>query len=271
MIKPSKKVISIMIIIFAITVGMIGNDMIKSSRLAKKDQKFEGGLLQPIGKVSSIEEYFIYKLSQQNSTNNQTSRRQPETLTEFALTELFSNYYLLRNQSRDNPQNLNALTTVLARQTTDLATIPNQYSIFQLRTFPDNQKEATKRYGNEFARIAEKYLRQRILLEEDDSMEYIKKYALIQQNMAYELSRINIPRSISDEHLNYINNLHRFGVAIVKLAEVENDPIFSALILKQYDEIRLQNPEIMRSISNYFLNNDIIFDDDEPGVMWDNF
>ena len=82
---------------------------------------------------------------------------------------------------------------------------------------------------------------------------------------------ISAPRNISDEHLEYANNLVKSGIAIVNIAEIEGDPLLSAVILDQYNEIRFRQNEILRNIAEYFRENDIIFSDSEPGAMWNDF
>jgi hypothetical protein len=264
---PSKKVLGIMIIILATTSAFIVSDKLKNTEKETQEEVF--GEIKPDNSVSSIEEYMLDKINESNE-ELANSDLAPKTVTEFAVIELLSGYQNLKEQSLDTPENLDALTTNLALQTKQFSTIPTKYEILDLKTFPDYEQDKVKEYGNTFAQITEKYYKQKFFIEEEDSMEYVKAYAQIQLNYSDELSKIEVPRSISDEHLEFTNNLSKIGVAIVSLSENENDTLLSALILSQYNKIRIDQPNLLIKISDYFINNGIIFYDNEPGAMWNN-
>lgn len=264
---PSKKVLGIMIIILATTSAFIVSDKLKNTEKETQEEVF--GEIKPDDSVSSIEEYMLDKINESNE-ELANSDLAPKTVTEFAVIELLSGYQNLKEQSLDTPENLDALTTNLALQTKQFSTIPTKYEILDLKTFPDYEQDKVKEYGNTFAQITEKYYKQKFFIEEEDSMEYVKAYAQIQLNYSDELSKIEVPRSISDEHLEFTNNLSKIGVAIVSLSENENDTLLSALILSQYNKIRIDQPNLLIKISDYFINNGIIFYDNEPGAMWNN-
>lgn len=256
-----------MIIVGAVTIASIGSDIIKKNDLAKKSMALVSGIFEEDKSVKSIEDYLISRTSNESATQNEELTT-PKTVTDFTLSALFNNYQSLKIQSLNTFENVDLLTTTLAEQTTEFTKLPNKYSILNLKTFPDYEKEKAKYYGNEFAKITEKYFKQQFFIEEEDSMKYIKTYANIKISNSDELAKIEIPRSISDEHLEFTNNLTKVGIALVKLAESEDDPILSAMIIKQYEEIRDTQPKILLAIANYFKKNDIIFYDDEPGAMW---
>jgi beta-galactosidase beta subunit len=265
--KPSKKVASIMILIGAITIAFIATDKIKNKELFNPNQLVKGDI-KSNNPVKSIDEYMLAKFEESNPGS--TDGDLPSTVTEFTIAQLFGKYEALKAQSLNTPENLDALTTALAQQTREFTALPTKYSILDLKTFPDYEKDKAKRYGNEFAKIMEKYIKQQHLIQESDSMKYVRAYATIKTNQSDALAKLEIPRSISDEHLEYTNDLTKVGIALVKLAETENDPVLSALLLKQYNEIRDRQPKVLIAISDYFIKNGIIFSDDEPGAMWNN-
>lgn len=265
--KPSKKVVSIMIIVGAITIAFITGDKIKNKEILNPNKVVEGEIVSD-NPVKSIDQYILEKLEEQNPGS--TDYKAPETVTEFTLAELFGKYEVLKAQSMNTPENLDALTTALAEQTKEFTALPTKYSLLDLKTFPDYEKDKAKRYGNEFAKVMEKYIKQQYSIQEEDSMDFVRAYAEIKTNQSDALAKLEVPRSISDEHLEYTNDLTKVAIAIVKLAETENDPVLSALLLKQYNEIRDRQPKILIAISDYFINNGIIFSDDEPGAMWNN-
>lgn len=267
--KPSKKVFSIMIVVGAIVIAFIGADKIKNKDFSKNNEV--AGEIESAnpGKSMSIGDYMTSKIESNEENGEQEA---PKTVTEFALTELFGNYQNLKQSSNNTPENIDSLTTSLANQTKQYSTIQNKYVLLDLETFPDYQKEETKQYGNSFAKTLEVYFKQSALIDNnEESLAYVKKYSEIQKEYAEALSEIRIPRSISDEHLIFTNNIYKISVALPHLATIEDDPLLYILILEQYKKYLDENVEILKKISTYFELNDIIFSDNEPGAMWNNF
>lgn len=273
MMKPSKKVISTMVIIGAVTVAFIVSDKIKTHQLekTKNPEAVVEGVVEKNDNVKSLQEYFTEKFTEAEPVSTDLEGSSV-TVTETILTKLYSQYTELKLQSLDNPSNVISLTEQLAEQTKSFAEIPNKYSFVDLKTSPDYQKDNSKQYGNNFASILEKYYRQEFLIENTgDDMKFIREYADIKIKQGDELASLVVPRSISDEHLEFSNNLIKSGVAIINIAEIENDPLLSGVVLNQYNEIRFEQNNILKKIAEYFRENDIIFSDDEPGAMWNNY
>lgn len=267
--KPSRKVISIMILLGAFTVAMISADALEKSALDRKNNPDSTVKAVKVSKTTtskSLEDFFV---SQMESDSNQDNA--PKTLTDFVLKELFDNYHNLKDRNLNTPENLDALTTKLANETKEMTNLPVRYSAYDIETFPDYDKDKMKNYGNQFAQLTEVYFKEKFELERIDSMKYVQDYSDLQINYANALSQIEVPRSISDEHLEFTNNLVKIGVALVKLAEIEEDPVLSGFILNQYDEIRSVQPKILVKISETLKLNGIIFTSEDPGVMWNNF
>lgn len=266
--KPSKKVIGVIIIALAFTIALIGSDMMKKKSLEKKNKKVDGMEIVGDSPVKSLEEFLLAE-AEKNPSNFEYQA--PETFSESVLLGLLGNYGDLKNRSLDTPENLDNLTTQLAKETVEATTIPNKYSIYQLSTFPDYRKDDARNYGNQFAKIITKYTNKLRTVDDADDMEFVIKYSNVFGEEAEELSKISIPRSISDEHLNYINNLYKINILLIKIAQTEEDPILLSLFLNQYNQIREIQPEILSNISYYFKLNDIIFSEEESGILWNNF
>lgn len=266
--KPSKKVIGIMIVTFAVVVAFIGADKIRNGDFAREKSDLFEGEVEPGKKIMSLD-YFINTNRNRNNTENYEL---PETMSEFVLSSLFGNYNDLKINSNNSPENIDFLTTTVASQSAQIAKLPNKYTIIQLKTFPDYRRDDVRKYGNQFSSITKVYITKLSEINQRDPIKYIKEYTNTYSAYADSLARINVPRSISDEHLNFVNNLHKTSLAITKLAETDEDPILTALILTQYNLIKeKEQPEILSNISNYFKLSDIIFSDIEDGAMWNNF
>lgn len=259
-----------MIVTFAVVVAFIGADKIRNGGFNKKNVgEIEGINIESAGKVKSIEEFMLAR--QSVDTSSIPEEFIPNTVSDFVFSSLIGNYEQLKANAQATPENVDQLTTLLAQQTEQFTTIPNKYSMFNVRTFSDTDKNAVKNYGNEFALIVEEYYNRFPTIKEQDSLKYIARFAGTYAEYAEALSKIRIPRGALNQHLEFINNLHKINLAILKLAEIEDDPVLSFLVLTQYNQIRESQPQILLKISKYLELNDIIFSDDEPGLMWSNY
>jgi hypothetical protein len=268
--KPSRKVIGTMILLGAFAVAIISKDALENKALAKKNNRGES-TIEPVemSKNKSIGEYISDKFEEAKKINTASDQPKDLTVTDSVITQLFNRYNKLKSQSLDTSENIEFLTSDIAKQTKDFAKIPDKYSFLTLKTFPNYQKDKIKKYGEDFANINEKYYRQQFFIENyGDDAKFIQEYVDIQIKFAEELSSIETPRNISNEHLEFTNNTVRIGIAIITLSEIENDPFLSAVVLNQYNEIKIRQIEILKKVSEYFKINDIIFNDSDKGIWW---
>lgn len=195
----------------------------------------------------------------------------PGTVSEGAATSLISNYFALKQSGQDSPENKAELTTQIAEQAKILSEIPNEYSITDVRTFPDFEKEKVKEYGNNFATIVVNYYAAFSKIKGSSDKEYIGNVATVFSSFAHELSKMPIPRGNLDTHLEFINNIAKINVALTTLNQSEKDPLMALFILSEYESISNNQPQLFSAIANYFKSNGIIFSDSEQGAMWNNF
>lgn len=268
--KPSKKVIGIIIITASLMLSLIGKDVVENKKAnSASDKNVEGTKIVADGPVKSIEDFFLGQAEKERSALENLPS--PKTLSESVFVSLLGNYEGLKAQSLNTPENLDKLTTQLAEETVSATKIPNRYSMINLQTFPDYRKEDVRNYGNEFAQTMAYYKTIFDSVDSEDDLEFIKLYSNVFVEYGDALAKIEVPRSISNYHLDYINNLYKISVSLVKIVTIEEDPVLLSVITNQYDIIREMQPEILYNISNLFKLNDIIFSDEEPGAMWNNF
>lgn len=195
----------------------------------------------------------------------------PGTVSEGAATSLISNYFALKQSGQATPTNKQELTSKIAEQAQMLSEIPNEYSITDVKTFPDYEKEMVKEYGNNFATIVVNYYALFGRIKGDSDSEYINNVAIVFSSFAHELSKLTIPRGNLENHLDFINNIAKINVALNTLNESNKDPIMALFVLSEYETISNSQPKLFSEISKYFKSNDIIFSDSEQGAMWNNF
>lgn len=195
----------------------------------------------------------------------------PGTVSEGAATNLISNYLALKNTNQISAQKTEDLTLQIAEQAKILSEIPNEYSISDVKTFPNYEKEKLKEYGNNFATITVNYYAAFSFVKGTNDKEYIDNISRVFSSFAHDLSTLPIPRGNLDTHLKFVNNISKISVALTTLNESNKDPVSSLFALSQYEQISNEQPQLFTQTSNFFKSNGIIFYDDEPGAMWNNF
>lgn len=195
----------------------------------------------------------------------------PGTISEGAATSLISNYFALEQSGENTPENKAELATKIAEQAKILSEIPNEYSITDVKTFPDFEKEKVREYGNNFATIVVNYYAVFGRIGGGTDSEYIKNVATVFSSFAHELSKLPIPRGNLENHLEFINNIAKISTAITTLNQSSKDPLMALFVLSEYESISNNQPKLFSEISKYFKSGGIIFSDSEPGAMWNNF
>lgn len=195
----------------------------------------------------------------------------PGTVSEGAATSLISNYLALRESGQNNSQNTEKLATQIAEQAKILSEIPNEYSISDIKTFPDYEKDGLKKYGNDFATLVVNYYAVFSVVKGNTDKEYINNLSKVFSSFAHELSKLPVPRGNVDTHLSFINNISKISVALSMLNSSNKDPVTALFALSQYEQIGNQQPQLFAETSKFLKSNGIIFSDEEPGAMWNNF
>lgn len=195
----------------------------------------------------------------------------PGTLSEGIATSFISNYVLLEDLGRLNEENAQNLGRQVAQTAKEQAIIKDKYAIFDLKTFPDYDKEASKRYGNAFASIFIEYLVTLTTLTNTDDDLYVRVVGSLYVALAEDLANIPTPDGASAAHIDFVNNAHKVGQAILRIHAGDQDPVAALFAIEQYQQAGAAQEQLFKDIANYFRANGILFSDDEPGIMWHNF
>ncbi|MDA8611269.1 thrombospondin type 3 repeat-containing protein [Candidatus Pacebacteria bacterium] len=199
---------------------------------------------------------------------NSNVRYTEGTLSESVATNFISNYL---TSGTGNPSAANQISQNIAQDVAEIANISNKYNILNIKTFPDYEKDKIRKYGNDFSSIVVDYYATFSIAENPDEEVYINIISLIFENFAKDLSQLSVPRGIADEHLDFINNTYKVSVALKKIIASKEDPVSALFALGQYEEIGTEQPLLFAKIADYFEANDIIFSEEETGIMWHNF
>jgi hypothetical protein len=96
----------------------------------------------------------------------------------------------------------------------------------------------------------------------------LSEIASIYENISKELLKIKVPPQISSSHLAIVNNYQIIADSFRLINIQSQDPVKSLLGVKSSKEAIADNDQMFINISKYFKNNDIIFGNNEVGVIW---
>lgn len=195
----------------------------------------------------------------------------PGTLSEGIATSFISNYVLLDELGQLSEANTQDLGQQVAATAKAQAEIKDRYAIFDLKTFPDYDKEAATRYGNTFASIFIDYFVTLTTLKNTDDDLYVRAVASLYIALAEDLANIPVPDGASAAHVDFVNNANKVGQAILRINTGDQDPVAALFAIEQYQQAGSAQAQLFKDIANYFRANGILFSDDEPGTMWHNF
>ena len=190
------------------------------------------------------------------------------TLSDSVAQNFISNYW---NINPNDTASIDNLTQTIAEDASEMAQINDKYSISDLTTFPDYDKEKIREYGNNFSTIIVVYYAAFASVDNPDEETYINLIALLFETFAEDLSKISVPVGLIDTHLEFLNNINVVSESLKSLTESEKDPVNAFFALTQYEDVANNQVVLFTEMANYFRANDIIFTDEESGVMWNNF
>lgn len=195
----------------------------------------------------------------------------PGSLTEGVTTTYTKNYLALQQNGSLNKDANQELATNIAEDAREIAEIANKYTVFDLQTASNLDKEKIKQYGNRFVEITIEYHAALTVIENPDPETYVNLVALVFENFANDLSKLEVPNGAVDAHLSFINNVYKASVSLRRLNNYETDPLLALYALEEYQSLSNKQEQAFISLANYFESNDILFSEDEAGEMWMQF
>ncbi len=218
---------------------------------------------------------------QKSEKSTKTVYREPSTVTDTVLENFVSKYIELKN--RLNGGSLDEKSKVeLINSTLDNIKTPKTPKTYQVNdlNISDDTAIRFKNYGNTFVDILSRYLEESTTTEneilvinkafETENMEYLKKLSpaiLKYKNAAKELSEIEIPASVAKTHLNIINTYESIALSLEDIAKSSTDPFLGLTGATRYKKYIESMGVFTKELHDIFTNNNIVFEDNEPGSI----
>lgn len=194
----------------------------------------------------------------------------PGTITDKTSVELFSQYLTLKKQGLLKPEDEAKLVDDLSKNVTAQASLRPHYSVEDLNIVPSN-KDTITIYGERVAQTSLSSLLKMDSYKNLGDAEYLVMISKAYMTYADDLSQISVPTVTQEAHLELINYLYKTSIFFDTMISADRDPLASLVVISQYRNTEINDSQIYTTLSQYFKNNDIIFDTESVSTFWRNF
>jgi hypothetical protein len=191
----------------------------------------------------------------------------PRSLTDNISKDLFAAYLQAKKSGEgtlDN-QNLTDIAKTIAQEALAKNDIIKRYSIASIGTFPNDDLDAGKQYGEKFAKLYIQML-ENIEKGTDDLDSIAQEY----QSFSKNITAIYTPESLASTQAAIGNNFYNLAIMFSIIARYDQDPIRAAMALRNLKALVDEQPTLLISIANYFTRNGIIFENQYTQQLWQN-
>jgi hypothetical protein len=191
----------------------------------------------------------------------------PGSLTDQLSIELFNQYINLKKDSNLNSDTGFKLVDDMTQKAITDSKIENKYSINDLKSV-ESTKNNLQDYAESFANTHIDYLKQMQNLALLPEKAYIPAIAVKYMEFAKALSELDVPDVAINVHIQIVNKTYNKGVLLLEIIKEETDPVRSLLGIQKLKVNEEGEYELYTSLSNYFRNNGIIFEDNNIIRFW---
>lgn len=210
----------------------------------------------------SIEEKVLRQIQENNQLDD-------SGLTSQISENFAETYFTMRGEGGINPEEREMLLSNIVDESIQKINLQPKYSLYAIKTFELDDEEAS----NKLIEYTNSYLESQVTVLEvaatsDGQRNYIDTGNKIAQT-AKQLSQIEVPSRIDEEHLKLINSLHNLG-EIVKEFEKENeDPLYVMMLIPAYEDTLMDLQDVNNNIGQFLTSNGIITEDNEIKIQND--
>jgi len=189
---------------------------------------------------------------------------QPGSITDILAQNLFTSYAGLKQSgglgTTSESQALTNITSNVANQVTFIG----PYTSVELSTFTRTDSDVLRAYGNNIGQAQFDLFFALGEVEEDDPSNPIGR---AYKDHAARMMGISTPASQKDRHTAIANEYFILSQVMTNLTDYKKDPVKALLSIEQYQKSQENILALYSTIQTFMRNNDIIFDDTEPGAL----
>lgn len=191
------------------------------------------------------------------------------TLSDRVAKNLATNFFQFKYNDTLSSSNAEELVNAISSSVEQITDTPNTYNFDRLRIAKNPSKEEIKFYGNSLATLQAGFMESLIAVNSiTDSKQHLASVAQVYRNFSTQIINLTVPETIAQTHLNLANNFDLIGQQISSLKDSEKDPVLGLFAVQTYQSAHNQQAVLYKTISNYFKQNGILFDNNDVGSIW---
>lgn len=273
---PSNKVGLVLIIVVLFVSGSIIFSKIEFTRPIKPLEEVELVIARNTDAISGqnwLDEFNQTQLANQVDPRPtfEGSETNPDSITSKLSRDLFAEYLALKQKGLLSMEDEQKLVENISQKATAEASLKPVYFDTDITT-TISTNETVNIYGDRVAQVTIEFLNQLDSFKNTtDITLYLGK--LSEQHQVYidELLQISVPTVVKEVHVHLLNGVHDTKVFFKTLAEADQDPISSLVIVSQYQARELTENQLYTLLAQYFKNNGIIFETESTNRFWNIF
>ncbi len=195
-----------------------------------------------------------------------SSGPQPGNLSDSLSQGLFSTYVDGQENRISGDEQINQITSI-AKNAVEQVRFQEFYSPKDFSTSPAGDLVSLKKYGNDLAQ-SQMNLIQALYTADGTATGNLTFLSIVYSNHTKNLENITVPQPLVDNHVTLINNFANLASNLYNVEEYDLDPAKAMFSLQQYDIIRVNAEKSLAGIGPFFRNSGIVFNENEPGSLW---
>lgn len=204
-----------------------------------------------------------------------------DTETDILSKKLFAEYINLKQSGNFNEESVTATVNNLVADEIQNKKFVQYYFPKDIKTFPSGNKSLLKSYGNSFASIRNKYEKQYLdnpLVKEGEVanlvdpkfQEGLIRFSDAYKKMAVELSKLSVPKDLSEMHMEILNAYMASSDGLKELSMISSDPVMAMIGTQRHIEATEKENLFLEAVAENFYDNGVVFSENEAGDMWNN-
>ena len=190
------------------------------------------------------------------------------TVSDNLSKSLFSNFLKIEEDGSLGTLGSDADLTDIVSQAAGQVKFTDEYTISDINTFDANNIELLTTYANKLAQLEINKLISLAGMGEnptgDDTINIINDHHM-------NLISMNVPDTLAEIHLSITNDYSTFSEAVKNLDKNQADPVKAMISVQEVEGIQIRQSTHFSTLASYFRERGIIFNDNEEGILWNQY
>ena len=271
---PSKKIIAIGAGCVLI-LGLVIRTTVSKNDLAAQN-KIEPVVPEQLTTSDTVRNKLLSKIAE--SANETSSTTNQNSITKNISQDFAQNYLVLKSKGTLTTQNEAQLIQNLT--TTYATTSTLSFSLNDIQSFSDLNKEKTHIFGNTVAKIVISYYKS-LKSSPIDILDNahttnststvpssLKPIAKSYRLLALDLQKVPAPANIAASYLQVVNGYAHLADDVDNMSVFFSDSVRGFIGINNYQQDASKQIELLKTVADYFTSNGILFSNTDSGKIW---